>query len=261
MDNRLNKKKLRWDRLSWVIAAFAGAIIMIAAVQRKKTREIRETDIHITGLGENKNLISKEEVLKVIERRFGYQLNGIPMEDLDLPEIEKTLESDPFIQNADVYVDNRNKIHLEIEQRKPVLRIIDNNGLNYYLDAQGHKVPVSRHFTSRVTVATGHIPPYSQDFLTLEKSRLKDLHFLNQRILQDPVFAPMIEQISVDTKGEFTLVPKLGDQLIKMGNGEDLDGKFRRLTAFYKEAMNRAGWNTYKTVDVRFKNQVVCVKK
>ena len=57
------------------------------------------------------------------------------------------------------------------------------------------------------------------------------------------------------------MVPIVGDQRIILGNIEDLDDKIFRLKTFYQEAMSRMGWNKYKTINLKFKNQVVCKKR
>jgi cell division protein FtsQ len=56
-------------------------------------------------------------------------------------------------------------------------------------------------------------------------------------------------------------VPILGDQMIRIGTIDDLDEKLERLKTFYKEAMPYEGWRTYRSISVKYKNQIVCKKK
>jgi cell division protein FtsQ len=67
-----------------------------------------------------------------------------------------------------------------------------------------------------------------------------------------------IEQIFVTRDNEFILTPKIGNHQILFGDANDLEIKFEKLFAFYKEGLSRVGWNKYKTIDVRFDKQVVC---
>ena len=163
--------------------------------------------------------------------------------------------------NADVFVDAKNQVHIEIEQREPVLRIIDKNGLNYYLDKFGKKMPLSKHFTARVLVATGNIPPFDPDFLQRKKHILKDLFELTNIILKDEFLEPMMEQIYVTSEKEFELSPNLGDQKILLGKMDNIDDKLFYLKTFYKEAMPYKGWQKYKTINLKFKGQVVASKR
>ena len=70
----------------------------------------------------------------------------------------------------------------------------------------------------------------------------------------------MFEQVHVFS-GEFTLVPKVGNQKIKFGDIEDAVGKLRRLRIFYDEGMPYEGWQKYRTLDLRFEGQVVCERR
>jgi cell division protein FtsQ len=70
-----------------------------------------------------------------------------------------------------------------------------------------------------------------------------------------------VQQVIVDSNAEFTIIPTLGNQLIFFGNAEDIEGKFKKLLNFYTEGLNKTGWNKYATINLKFKNQVVCTKK
>lgn len=52
----------------------------------------------------------------------------------------------------------------------------------------------------------------------------------------------------------------MGNQRIILGTADSLDVKFTNLLMFYKRGMPKAGWDAYKTINVKYTNQVVCVK-
>ena len=56
-------------------------------------------------------------------------------------------------------------------------------------------------------------------------------------------------------------MPKIGDQVIILGDGENINKKFKKLEIFYKKAMPKEGWNSYKSINLKYKNQVVATKK
>jgi hypothetical protein len=56
------------------------------------------------------------------------------------------------------------------------------------------------------------------------------------------------------------LVPKFGNHTILFGKVDDMEIKFEKLLVFYREALNKVGWNKYKVLDIRFNNQVVAKK-
>src|SRR5258705_10633548 len=53
---------------------------------------------------------------------------------------------------------------------------------------------------------------------------------------------------------------KIGNHVVKLGNVDDMEKKFHRLLVFYRQAMNKTGFNKYDIVDVQFEGQVVASK-
>jgi cell division protein FtsQ len=68
----------------------------------------------------------------------------------------------------------------------------------------------------------------------------------------------MIGQIFVSSNGDFILAPLIGDQKIVFGKYEDAQDKIQNLKIFYREAMPYEGWRKYRSIDVRFRGQVIC---
>lgn len=247
-------------RLMWTFMVLVTIGVVLSSVQWKETSPSAGLQIDIKPLADGHNLITGEDIVKKIDRSFGFPLEGTPLNNIDIERLERILEEDPFILKADAYVDAGSVINIRVLQREPVLRIIDNNGLNYYLDKDGIQMPPSEHFTARVLVATGSIPPYVPNFLEREKHLLQDVFHLAAQIREDPFLGPLIEQIYVSNRGEMSLAPKVGDQKILLGRYVDMDEKLENLKIFYQEGVPYEGWRKYKVYDLKFKGQVVAVK-
>lgn len=249
---RFSKKRLVWSLLLVVLAA-----LVVSAVQYRKKTHIRELMVEIEPLEDGSLTVTSSDIRTAIDRAFGFPMEGLPMQDIDVARIEKVLEKDPLILNADVFVDARSDLRINIEQRPPLVRVIDQDGKNYYLDENGIRMPLSRHFSVRVLAANGNIPPHVPDFMERKKHGLKDLFLLSKEISGDAFLHGMIQQIYVNNKGEFVLVPMIGDQLILLGTYRDIPEKLRKLKIFYKEALPYEGWRKYSVIDLRYRGQVV----
>ncbi len=59
---------------------------------------------------------------------------------------------------------------------------------------------------------------------------------------------------------EVDLVPRSGRHLIRFGRLEDTERKFDKLLRFYRGGLSRIGWEEYRTIDLRYNDQVVCRK-
>jgi cell division protein FtsQ len=251
---------LRYDRILWVLGVFFLFVFLMSAISRKKNSQLDKIMISVQPLKSGASMLTESNVRRAIQKGVTERLEGAYLDEVDCNRVETFLETDPFIADANVYLDINNRIRVDVEQREPTLRIMDQQGGNYYLDQKGAKIPVSRNYTARVMVCTGNIPEYSVDFQEKKQHLLKDLMTLNNRLGDDDVFAEFFQQIHVTNKDEFVLTPLIGDQTIMLGSLTNLEDKLERLKIFYKEAMPRTGWQVYRRLDLRYKDQVVAVK-
>lgn len=244
-------------KLAWV-AFFALTLIgILVTVARKKRSEVKELVVTIKNGGNNEKIVSEKHIEEVINKALGSNLIGLSVVDLDISHIELAVEADPYVGKAEAFLDANNRLQVDVYQREPILRVKDASGNDYYLDQMGHKFLWSKNYTPRVMIATGNIPTYQEDFQTKEKSLLKDLVLLNDKIQNDDFWAKMIQQIHVNNYGEFILVPAIGTHKIIFGNIAEMDEKFEKVKTFYKEGITYTGWKAYDVLDVRFKQQVV----
>jgi cell division protein FtsQ len=252
-----NKRKL----YATIFVALVS-IIAIAALWRKKHSDIKDYVIDIKHLSDGQNdLIREKDVKEIIRRSFEENVDDQRVEQIDVKRIERVVEADPFVENAETFIDVNNNLHITITQREPICRIIDNNGLNYYMDKSGVRMPLSKYYSVRVPIVTGAVPPHIPDFLDKKKYGLKDVYTLVTKLKADEFYNTFVQQIYMDAGGEFTLIPVLGDQKIRLGTLGNLDEKLERLHIFYNEAMPYEGWKKYKSISVKYKGQIVCKKK
>jgi cell division protein FtsQ len=180
-----------------------------------------------------------------------------PQRKTSRARLERVLENEPFVLNADVYIGASGRLHIDLQQREALIRIIDNKGGNYFLDVDGVRFPPSPHFSPRVLVATGDIQPFTPDYRERKRHTLQDLFALAHRLREEPFLDALIEQVHV-RGGNLVLVPKMGNQKINFGSYELVEDKLKRLYLFYEEALPYEGWRAYKTIDLRYRGQVVC---
>lgn len=256
----MNTPRLRYDRLLWVGFLLLVGLLLFSAIGRKKNSFAEGVEVEVLPLESGDKLISERDVRQALLRSFGNTLEGTELAGLEVERMERVLEEDPFVLDAETYIDQRNVFHVKIQQREPVLRILDNNGGNYYLDKNGVKMPPSKNFAARVMVATGNIAPYTQDFRKKKRTTLKDLFALTETLMADDFLNSFIQQIHVNNNGEFILVPLIGDQKIVLGSVRKLEDKLNRLKIFYHQGMPYTGWRIYESINLKFNGQVVCKK-
>jgi len=227
--------------------------VLFMAVQRKMNATVTTVSIAITGIKGGKNLVTKKGVKQMFRNYLGYDLEMSSIRDLDLMDMELMLEGDERIKEVEVYIDNKDRLHINIEQRVPILRVFSKANTTYYLDIDGNEIPAYRGATIRVPIASGNIEDYDPKLLDKKKeSRLKDVYKLAKYIYEDDFLAALIEQIDVQENGEVIMVPKVGRQKLDFGHVENMEERFEKLKVLYKGGMEQVGWRKYDVLTLKY---------
>jgi len=131
--------RISYTRLAWLFFLFIIGMIWFIARNRKANTFAEGLQVKVEALPSGDKLISDRDVRQALMTAFGSDLENSELGKLEVERMERVLEADPFVKNADVYIDQNNQLHINIEQREPLVRVLDNNGNNYYLDAAGKK--------------------------------------------------------------------------------------------------------------------------
>ena len=255
-------KNINWQVIFIGFAWFfslSSVIVLMSFIEIKKVESTCEkVEVVLPG---NQFFIERAEIDEILKSKNGL-LIGRRLSGIDIQYLENKLKANPFIEYAKVYVDMNGVIHADVKQRVPVLRILNLSGQDFYVDQNGYKIPLSDHFTARVLVANGIIlEDFSGKVDTLKTKLSKDLFLTAKYIAEDSLWNDQIVQMFVNEKNDIELVPRVGNQKIILGNADNLKDKFRNLLLFYKKAIPQAGWDTYSSINLKFKGQIVCEKR
>ncbi len=198
---------------------------------------------------EQLQFIDEEKVLKILQRS-NLKLKGEKIKSIKISEIENALLSNSMIKKADCYVTPSGDLNIDIWQRKPIFRVVATP--DYYVDAEGKMMQVSSEFVVYVPVVTGTV---SQRMATT--NLLQFMLFLQK----NEFWNAQIEQIDVTPAKEIILIPRVGDHEIELGTLDNYESKLKKLETFYLNGLNKIGWGNYKTISLKYKDQVICTKK
>ncbi len=220
------------------------------AAQRNYNRKIDKIDIEFNN---GKNLfITYEAVNKLLIQSFDNEKNQA-IESLHLNNLEKSVKSNVMIQNAEIYATIDNKLGAIITQRTPILRVV-NGEESYYFDELGFMMPLSKNYSARVPIAAGKINADKNVDIINIANKIKNDNFLKKQIIG-------IEQTEKEGVNQFSLKTRVGNQIIVFGTVQNFNTKKNKLKAFYQKAMKDSTLQKYDTINLKFRNQVVCTKK
>jgi len=234
-----------------VVAGTVFAILSASKVQ--DNTKLAGIDIRIKN--ERYGFIDKNEVKNMLLNSRHIDLAKTSIKKLDVRQMESIISANPWIANAQLYVDAKHVLHVNITQRVPVARLFERNGNSYYLDHTLKSMPLSDRYIHYTTVVT-NVPELRDD--STGRALKGQIVALVQHVEKDSFWNAQVSQIIVadDTLG-FELVPILGEHRIQFGDTSNMQEKFDHLFAFYTKVLNRIGWNKYQVLDLRFNGQVV----
>ena len=236
-------------RFSWMKIKLFFLLVLISGlfystISVNNLRDISKTDIYIhdsSNLFITKDSI-KSAVIEIITTK------NIHKSSVHLKALEFELNKIELVRKSDVFIDVNGTIVIDIEQRKPIARFIDNKS---YLDEDGLVMPKSKYYSARVPVIKGYAN--TQDQLDL-------IYKLSNYIKDDKFLSQSATEILIDSNSNFSI--KLRDYRFKIliGQLNNLDLKIKNFKAFYINASANQILNKYSVINLQFDNQVVCVK-
>lgn len=194
------------------------------------------------------------------------QVLGKPISGIDLDAIEKELKQIKELESAEVFYTVDGVLHVEARQRDPVMRIISSYGNSYYIDNEGVIIPHTGVYTPRVIIVSGSIS-VPDEYISRGAINIPDDNIISQlfelirELNASELWSGQFEQVWVTEKGDIELIPRVGNQLVKLGSPEKVHERLQNLEAFYLGMIDEVGWNKYSEINLMFEGQIVCKKR
>jgi cell division protein FtsQ len=238
-----------------------GLLVSLSFVKKEQKQQLcNSVDITIDPELDN-FFVDREMVIDILSDKRGITaLEGQEISQINIAEMENRLRLDPYIFKAEVFLSVGGELNVNVVQRRPLIRILKNDGGGFYIDNYGFKMPLSTKYTSRVVVATGNIPESLTQQDTLVMPVTKELYKLAAYLDANSFWKAQIGQVHVNMEGDMILIPVVGNHEIILGNTTDMEEKFDKLMVFYEQGLSKTGWNKYSSINLKFRNQVVCKK-
>lgn len=244
---------------AWILLAAGSVVLLVAAMQRKDAKHCREIKIDIQGADINL-FVDETDILNAIKAIEQDNPVGKPVGSFNLKKLETALEKNIWVKSAELFFDNNEVLRVNVQEREPIARVFTKGGNTFYIDEELTMLPLSEKFSARLPVFTG-FPSDTKVLSTIDSILLREIKDISLAIQKDTFCMALIDQVDITAGRQFEMIPKIGNQLIRFGDGTDVDEKLNKLQLFYKEVMGKAGWNDYSVINIQYKNQVVAKKR
>lgn len=224
-----------------------GAVIFLFSfsTQRNENRKLVAADVEFA---DNEEFITLDKVNKLLIQNFE-GINSIKKSKLDLNNVEKRLDSDPMIEKAEVYATIDGRLKAVVKQKTPIARVYEGSK-SYYIDYKGSEMPLSENSTARVPLVTGDVD-------AVDKEKLCEVL---KYIYNDDFLRKNITGIEVRKQDGLKMVARDYNYSILFGRLQNIEKKFNNYKAFFQNAVRDTLIDKYKTINLKFTQQVVCTK-
>lgn len=251
------KWKLNIRKEIKVAASLMIISFLIAFSERKQDGLIcKDIEIELDNVNEN-HFLDEADIMKLVVGS-GQPIKGTSLDDINLKAIETKLKYDKHILDAELFGDLKGNLVVNVELRRPIARIVQEDAPDAYIAEDGVIMQVSEKYTSRVVLVSGAYVKTlleSQDLNNLEEGKqlLEMIEFIND----DKFWKAQIAQLDINSNGKITIYPQMTGQRVQFGKPEDFESKFKKLMIFYKEILPQRGWTRYERVNLEYNGQIV----
>jgi cell division protein FtsQ len=254
----------------WAVLV-SGLVVTLGFAEKQESKVTCKKPVIRLNEDSDNYFIEESDILELM-RSKGDSIEGQPLGTVDVHKIEGLLYTNPWVKKANVFLALDGSLQVDIDVRVPLVRVMNNTGESYYIDTDGRLMLWSPRHTARVLVAGGSIHEtygiwYKTSMDQVEKSDtlkkitvLDEIYKMAKFIRSDAFWSSQAEQVLINSKGDLEIVPQVGDHTIIFGDLSEMNGKFNKLKIFYSQGLNHTNWNLYDTINLKFKDQVVCTK-
>jgi cell division protein FtsQ len=239
-------KLFNWTNIRLVLMFSLVIFLFSFASNRNQGRKLTKSTV--VFVGDNAPFVDQETVNKLlIENKKDAQ--SIGKDKLDLNKLEKALNAQEMIEKSDVFVSIDGVLKAVVKQKTPIARVFDGDD-SFYIDYEGNKMPLSSNFTARVPLVSGEI----------NKKNSEDLAEFFRLIHNDAFLKKNIIGVQIMPNGSLKMGNRNFNYQIDFGGTVRMKAKFNNYKAFFQKAVLDSSLYKYKTIDLRFSQQVVCTK-
>ena len=213
---------------------------------RNNSRKVTAVSIQFSN---DEHFFITEKIVNKLLIQSDSSLVNQPKSVVDLFKLEQQVLENPYVEKAHVFLTLSGTLTSHVKQREPVARILSKKG-DYYIDKQGVKMPFSNTYSARVLLVLG---------VKNDNDILEFLQLINS-ILSDDFLKKEITGLEKKQDGTYQLSARSGDFKIDFGKINDKQLKFKKLKAFYSKIFADKTKENYKTISLKYHNQVVCTK-
>ena len=246
----MSKKKTHNGMIGAKKGWFAGAILLFGLAVLFGLYVDQSTEISAVEL--KGHYFSTEDEL---ENAFESPV-GVLADSVDFSGIREPLKTLPYVKDVNISMGFRGTLTLEISEREPIGLLI-NGSQKAYVDRDGIKLPDRLEKATDVPLLYGFsVEPIADTLNSQAFEQVRD--FLVSAKENSFGWLTISEVTWNEREGVVALSHENGVKLL-FGH-ENFERKLSNWEAFYAEVVSRKGIESFRNIDLRFRDQIVALE-
>ncbi len=243
----MKKKTVHIILLTLGVILVVSYLIFALSYFKINEDEIKCTDL-IVQINGSMPLLSEDDIHAILNQENIHPI-GNSLNNLKTHRIEQCLEANPYVTYASSYFTPNGLVYLQVNLREP--KFIVAAGENYYIDRERVAIPIPLYASAYLPIVTGRV--------TKSMAKTEIFDFIDY-LEKDAFWNAQIAQIHIKNDHRIELSPRVGDTTILLNDLQHAEGKLNQVYRFYEQCFGKIGWNRYRTLDLRFENQIIGIR-
>ncbi|MAQ31636.1 MAG: hypothetical protein CMD26_02750 [Flavobacteriales bacterium] len=203
----------------------------------------------VNYLGEINLSSSIKQTLNTVVVNF-FDSRDTVSKDINTAMLEELILQNRYVKKAEVYLDLEGVTNVFIYFDQPFIKLIKNNN-THYLDSEGFELPPLLKVDKNLLIVDGDIDRIFFNVISKLSHTIYDSELLNS----------LIGGIYYDEYYGYTLSTKMCDLSINLGLEPNIgEDKIDMLKKFYNFFESNLNCDYCKSINIAYKDQVICVK-
>ena len=258
--------KQNTKRVLYLVAALLLVGVVVVSNATRSNRRVRAVRVEVAYGGADTLVIASTLVEQTLSQMP--TLQGMRIKEVSTEQVRAVVSRNPYVSDVRVETSVGGDVEVRVVQRRPIVQLFC-HGAEFYMDDRGRYLPMSAEGYANVLVANGHFRgelPDASDSISIAVldtlcPDVAQMWHLASYLYHHPEYGVLFDQAYRMADGDYCLVPKVGNHVVVLGQVEHLDKKLHDLLVFYREGMNKVGWETYSQISLKYENQVVCTRR
>ena len=246
--------------LLWVVTAAGLIALFVFAREDYLATPVKSIQlIPSTDTGFVRKTALHDEIERLCNRRN--------VGTVDMMAIKKVMDDNSWIESSASYMGLDGTLNVSFKEYEPWIRAFGKDGHSVYVTRHGVVVPTCPIYTPYVLVASGNFELQTDsvayqlnDTLESDANLINALHWCDA-IEGNDFVSQCVGQLYCNKKNQFELTVKGFDGRVIVGDTCDAADKLRRLEIFMKQRIDSPETKNLKSINLNYKNQIVCTKR